>query len=253
MKYYEKLVDMGCFTRENLTGITQNDKTSDTILRNYLEKGYIRRIRRNLYATVNLVDNELTVNKFQIASAINAASYVSHRTAFEFHGCANQVSYQIDVSTTKTFEPFHFEDYTYARVNESINQGIIEYPNRSRVTDIERTILDGIDQFEKTMGLEELLRCIALVPAINEKKTLSYLQLFDKQFMYQKAGFILRYFQNEFQLSEGFFLECLTHIGRSTRYLTARKEGKYSEEWRIVAPKNLLNILEEGVDIDADL
>lgn len=248
MKYYEKMVEMGCFTRENLTTFTGNYKTSDTILYNYLEKGYIRRIRRNLYAAVNLVDYELTVDKFQIASAINSDSYVSHRTAFEFHGCANQVSYQVDVSSKKAFESFLFEGYTYSRINESISVGIIDYPNHLRVTGIERTILDSIDQFEKTMGLEELLRCIALVPAVDERILLSYLQLYDKQIMYQKTGFILYAFQNNLRLSDDFFLECKEHVGRSTRYLTTSREGCYNVEWRIVAPKDLLNIIESGVD-----
>jgi predicted transcriptional regulator of viral defense system len=244
---------MGCFTREDLTKITKNVKTSDTVLYNYIDKGYIRRIKRNLYGTVNLVDNELTVNKYQIASAINSNSYISHHTAFEYHGCANQVSYQVDVSSTKDFTSFFFEGYSYTKMRESIDVGIVNYPNQSRVTDIERTVLDGIDQFEKTTGLEELLRCISLVPMLDEKKILSYLRLYDKQFMYQKTGFILHKFQDDFQLSNDFFRECINHIGKSTRYMTNDKNGTYSDNWRIIAPQNILEMIGDGVEIDAYL
>jgi len=56
-------------------------------------------------------------------------------------------------------------------------------------------VLDSINDFEKIAGLEELLHCLELIPYINEEKLLEYLERYDKQFLYQKAGYVLNHFR----------------------------------------------------------
>ena len=253
MKYYNELLSMGCFTREDIIQLTGNYSTSGTLLNNYLKKGYVRNVKRNLYVAVNLADNEPTVNKFRIAGMITKSAYVSHHAAFEYYGCANQVSYQVEVSSETPFASFDFNGNTYAYLASRIKNGIITQPDGVKVTDTERTILDGIHDFEKNMGLEELLRCLALLPSVNENKLLEYLAGYNKQVLYQKAGYILRYFKDDFRLSEAFFSECANHIGKSTRYLTANENGMYNKEWRLIVPENLIGITMKGADEDADI
>lgn len=253
MKHYSDLLAMGCFTREKLTALTGNYNTAGTLLKSYLRKGYVQRIKRNLYVAVNLADDEPVVSKYHIAGAITETAYVSHHAAFEYYGCANQVSYQVDVSSETPFASFDFGGNTYAYFASRIKDGIVVRPDGVRVTDIERTMLDGINDFEKVMGLEELLRCLALIPSANEQKLLGYLNSYDKQVLYQKAGYILRHFQRNFRLSERFFAECAARIGKSTRYLTAKENGVYDSDWRLVVPENLMSITTKGVDEDADI
>lgn len=253
MKYYSELLELGCFTRYDVTRLTGNDNTAGALLRSYLEKGYIRKVKRNLYVAVNLADNEPVVSKYRIAGNITASSYVSHHAAFEYYGCANQVSYQVEVSSETEFAPFSFGGNTYAYIASRIQNGIVTRPDGVRVTDTERTVLDGIHDFEKVMGLEELLRCLALVPTVHEEKLLSYLAVYDKQVLYQKTGFILRHFQSEFRLSDAFFSECAARIGKSTRYLTESKSGVYNKEWRLVVSENLTDLTAKGAEENADI
>ncbi len=44
-------------------------------------------------------------------------------------------------------------------------------------------------------GLEELLRCLSLVPLVNEDRLLAYLPLYNRQFLYQKTGYVLQHFK----------------------------------------------------------
>ena len=252
MKYYNELLTLGCFTREKLTELTGNYNTAGTLLKNYLKKGYIRNVKRNLYVAVNLADNEPVASKFRIAGQITTTAYVSHHAAFEYYGCTNQVSYQIEVSSETPFTPFNFNGNTYIHLASRIKSGVIEHDG-IRVTDMERTVLDAIHDFEKIMGLEELLRCLALLPTVKEDKLLTYLIEYDKQFLYQKAGYFLRHFQREFDLSEAFFTECSSHIGKSSRYLTLNKSGIYDKEWQLIVPEKLMNLAMKGVDEDADI
>ena len=251
MKYYSDLLAMGCFTREDLTELTGNYNTAGSLLVSYLKRGYIRGIRRNLYAAINLADNAPVVSKYRIAGYITPTAYVSHHAAFEYYGCYNQVSYQIDVSSETPFRSFNFDGYTYEYVASRIKDGVIVQSEGTRITDIERTVLDGINDLEKVIGIEELLKCIDLVSRVDEKKLLDYLSVFDKQILYQKTGYILEHFRDQLRLSDAFFSECQANIGKSTRYLTADKAGVYNNKWKMVVPQKLLAIIMKGMDEDA--
>jgi predicted transcriptional regulator of viral defense system len=253
MKYYERFLEKGCFTRNDVCTLTGNYDTAGTLLRSYLKKGYIQQVKRNLYVAMNLADHQPVVSKYRIAGKITPTSYVSHHAAFEYYGCANQVSYQIEVSSETAFANFNFDGLNYMYIASRVKDGITTQPDGVRITDIERTVIDGIHDFEKVAGLEELLRCIELIPSISEDKLLLYLASYGKQVLYQKTGYILRHFQREFNLSNAFFSECAAHIGKSTRYLAGNVEGSYNSEWRLVAPANLLRITDKGVRFDADI
>ena len=253
MKYYERLLEMGCFSRDEVCALTGNYDTAGTLLKNYIKKGYVQQVKRNLYVAINLADYQPVVSKYRIAGKITPTSYVSHHAAFEYYGCANQVSYQVEVSSETPFTTFSFDGITYAYFSSRIKDGIITRQDGVRVTDMERTVLDGINDFEKVMGLEELLRCLELIPSVREDRLLACLAAYDKQILYQKTGYILRNFQRAWNLNESFFTECAAHIGKSTRYLTGNDAGSYNGEWRLMAPVDLIKIINKGVDTDADV
>jgi len=253
MKYYEQLLDMGCFTRDDVYQFTKNYDTAGTVLKNYQKKGYIMQVKRNLYVAINLAERQPVVSKFFIAGKITPSAYVSHHAAFEYYGCANQVSYQVEVSTETPFTTFEFEGITYMYIASRISEGIIIQRGGIRITDLERTVIDGINDIDIATGLEELLRCIELIPLLNEEKLLSYLNTYNKQVLYQKTGYILRHFQESFNLSEAFFIKCSENIGKSTRYLTREKYGIYHNEWRLIAPADLDSITNKGVNYNAEI
>jgi len=253
MKYYERLLDMGCFSREELLPLTKNYNTTGTLLKSYQKKGYIMQVKRNLYVAVNLADRQPVVSKYRIAGRITQSAYVSHHAAFEYYGCANQVSYQVEVSSETPFASFGFDGVNYFYIASRVKEGVVVRPDRVRITDLERTVIDGINDVEKSAGLEELLRCVELIPSMREDKLLVYLSAYRKQVLYQKTGFILQHFKSMFNISEAFFNECISHIGKSTRYLTGNRGEVYNSEWRLIVPKDLMRITRKGVDDDADI
>ena len=253
MKHYERLLEMGCFTRDELCALTGNYNTAGTVLNSYKRKGYVMQVKRNLYVAVNLADRQPVVSKQRIAGRVTPTSYVSHHAAFEYFGCANQVSYQVEVSSETPFATFIFDGYTYMYIASRIKDGVITRSDGVRVTDMERTVIDGINDFEKVAGLEELLRCIELIPSVRETKLLSYLAAYGKQVLYQKTGYILRHYQNTLNLSDAFFNECSTRIGKSTRYLNGKGEGVYDCDWRLVVPADLMIMTSKGVNYNADV
>ena len=261
MKYYEQLLKMGCFTWNELCALVGNENAADSLARNYVKKGYIQSARRGLYVAVDLATGEPAVSKFRIAGKVTSSSYVSHHAAFEYYGCANQVSYQMKVSSRMYFTPFEYAGINYEFIGSRLKDGIIKdgivtQPDGVRVTDVERTILDGINDFEKIMGLEELLRCLELLPMVKEDKLLAYLDVYRKQVLYQKTGYILEHFRGTWNLSDSFFTVCEARIGKSKRYLykpTAYEKMEYNRRWRLVIPHDFTKITRKGVNIDADI
>ncbi|MCL2359128.1 MAG: transcriptional regulator [Candidatus Bathyarchaeota archaeon] len=249
MKYYSELAKMQCFTKIDLQKIVGNKNTTGSILKQYQKKNYIKQIKRNLYATVSLETDELIATRYKIATTITKDAYLSHHTAFEYYGCANQVFNTVYVSGKTRFTTFKFDDIDYKYLYPRLTVGIVKNPDGIRVTDMERTTLDSINDFEKIAGLEEVLQCLELIPYIEENKLLEYLKLYNKHFLYQKTGYILSQLKNPLRLSDNFFDKCKHHIGQSVRYLhkdfisTESSEVVFDKHWQLFVPKKLMMIV----------
>jgi len=95
-----------------------------------------------------------------------------------------------------------------------------------------------------------------MLPLIKEDKLLTYLAVYGKQVLYQKAGFVLEHFRNTWSLSDSFFSTCEARIGKSKRYLystPAHEKMKYNRRWRLVVPHDLMRLIRKGVNFDADI
>jgi len=256
LKYYKELTELQCFTRADVERITGNEETANSLLTNYQKKGYIESVKRNLYVAVSMETNQAVPNRYRIASNIADGAYISHHSAFEYYGCANQVFYEVYVSGNKRFEQFEYDDVAYRYVAPRISVGVDEKPDGVRVTDIERTVLDSINDFEKIVGLEELLRCLELIPHINGEKLLEYLERYGKQFLYQKAGYILNHLKNDLRLSDRFFEVCERRVSKSVRYFYGgieHEQNVFDNRWQLFVPKNLINILSQGGGIHGSI
>jgi len=258
MKYYEQLLKMGCFTWDELCEAAGSYDAAKSVSQSYLEKGYISRVKRGLYVAVNLADNEPAVSPYRIASKLTQSACVSRHSAFAYHGCANQVSNRIEVSSTIPFAPFAYNGTEFVYLSARLERdavGVVVQPDGVRVTDMERTVLDNIRDFEKIMGLEELLRCLEMVPMLHEDKLLAYLHIFNKQVLYQKTGYLLEQLRSLWGLTDDFFSQCAANIGKSKRYLvesTDLNDMEYNRKWQLIVPKNLSSATAQGVD-DAEV
>jgi predicted transcriptional regulator of viral defense system len=227
-----------------MTGNTLN--SANSLLSDYQKRGAIKIVRQNLYVAVDIYSDTIIPTRYEIASNIAEGAYITHHSAFEYYGYAKKTLETVYVSGKNRFNAFEFEGVDYKYFAERISDGVVETENGVRVTDIERTILDGINDFEKIAGLEELLRCIALIPYADENKLISYLKSYNKQVLWQKAGYVLSHFKDDLRLSDKFFTECETHIGKSVRYLYKGiqiEDNLYDKRWHLFVPQDLLWII----------
>nr|WP_245250869.1 type IV toxin-antitoxin system AbiEi family antitoxin [Youngiibacter multivorans] len=218
-----------------------------------MKKDLVRKIRKNIYSAVNLATGQLVATRFQIACAITDTAYISHHSAFEYYGLANQVFYEVYVSSKTKFNHFEYAHVTYRYVASRMSEGVIEAKNTTgvRITDLERTVVDSIRDFNKIGGFEELLNYLEGVHYLDEKKLIGYLDIYDTQGLYQRVGYLLDNYRKEMQLSSEFIEYCKSKIGKSRRYLVneLKDNSSYNNEWELMVPEGLFELKDQGGEI----
>lgn len=249
MDLYKELAALRCFTHSDMVRLTGSECAAQWQIKNYLKKGYIERVRRGLYAVISMETEQPIPSRFQIASCISVDSFISHHSAFEFYGYGNQVFYDVYFATEKKVRPFDYGGLHYQPVVWRGNAGVQEMNNGVCVTSLERTVIDSIADFTRIGGLEELLRCLMLIPSLDEKKLLEALKIYGRGQLYQKAGYILETYACELSLSDMFFSECAAESSASKTYLFDKQDDfVFHEKWRLYAPKELKKLVDKGVN-----
>ena len=247
MKYYKELAELGCFSQKELVQLLGSGSAAASLAAAYLKKGYVERIRRDLYATVSIETGQPIPTRYQIASKLAEDACISHHSAFEFYGYANQVFYEVYVATESRFRSFEYDGVSYRRIAPH-GTAQAKLINGTRVVSVEQAVIDSIRDFEKIAGLEETLRCIRLIPYLDPERLLSALAMNGNGFLYQKTGYILEALNDGLHLPDSFFDECRRHISGSKKYLMREHwQDKLNEKWKLFAPAKLADLLDKGV------
>lgn len=236
-------------TKEKVISQFKDDKQYSNWISNKLRsKAYVK-IRNNLYALVDPSTNDIYSTKFEIASNISETSFICFHSALEYYGLANQVFNDVTVGSLTKFNNFIFgsNEFVFKRskstvfVNDVISEGV-------RVTSLEKTILDCIDEIDFSGGIEEVLNALEQIKYLKEEKLLEVLEDIDKTFLYQKVGYLLEIYNDQLNLSEDFFNRCKSHLTNKTNYL---KKGEFksvvlNKDWHLIVPKNIKSRINGG-------
>ena len=253
MDVYTQMAKYPVFSINDVIKLTGNEKTAYSQLNRLMKKGLVKKIRKNIYSVVNPATGLILATRYQIACAITNTAYISHHSAFEYYGLANLVFYEEYVSSETKFNHFDYDHVTYKYVASKMKEGVVEAKNTAGViiTDIERTVIDSIRDFNKIGGFEELINCLEGVHYLDETKLKGYLDIYNTQGLFQKVGFLLDHYRKEMQLSKEFLGYCKSKIGKSIRYLVseAKENSFYNSEWGLMVPEGLFEITDQGGDI----
>ena len=247
MKHYEDIVAHGCFSRDELIELVEKPSTANNIIYAYQKKGLIEKIKRDYYAVISLETKQPVLSRYQIGAYMFSDAYLTHHSAFEVYGCGSQVFYECFVATEKRFTDFEYNGVMYRRVPKRSDADVISYGN-IRVTSKEQTVVDSIRDYEKIAGFEEVIRCLLLIPGLNENKMLDCLDKNNNGFLYQKCGYIFEELNNEFNFSSTFFDECEKRASGAKRYLLKDStENVYQERWKLYTPSSINSLINKGV------
>ena len=252
MKHYEKLLEKGCFSREELIMLVGTPAAAKAVIYEYQKKGLIERVKRDFYVVISLETKQPVLSRYQIGANLFPDACISHHSAFEVFGYGSQVLYECYIATKSRFADFEYDGITYHRVERKPDIEVIQRGN-IRVTSIEQTVVDSIRDFEKIAGLEEVVRCLMLVPGLKEEKVLECLKRNENGFLYQKCGYLFEQLRDEFRFSDNFFEECNENASQAKRYLMKNAgERVFQERWKLYTPPSLKKLVDKGVtDHDA--
>lgn len=253
MDVFTELAKYPVFTIDDVKKLTDNEKTAYSQLDRLMKKELVKKVRKNIYSVVNPTTGQLVATRYQIACAITDTAYISHHSAFEYYGLANQVFYEVYVSSETRFNHFEHDHVTYKYVASRMKEGIVEAKNTTgvRITDLERTVIDSIRDFNKIGGFEELLNCLEGIHYLDVTKLKQYLDIYNTQGLYQKAGYLLEHYRKETQPSKEFIEYCKSKIGKSRRYLVSEEKDNsyYNSDWKLMIPEGLFEITDHGDDL----
>jgi predicted transcriptional regulator of viral defense system len=241
MKGYQDLAQKIIFNFNDALNIYKNKATTYGALSRLEKQGLVKKVRNNLYVSMNPSTGYAFATKFQIGSSINCDTYISHLSALEYYGYQNQVSHICYVSSYKRFNSFEYEGVTYKHVPIKYNHGVVapSYTELIKITDIEKTIVDTIQSLGSIVNLEELINSIEMIPKLDELKMMTYLDGYQIQALYQKTGFLISVFNDTFNFSESFFETIKQKIHKGVIYISdeAKKNGTFIKDYQVIVPK----------------
>lgn len=236
-------------TKEKVINNFENEKQYSNWISNKLKRGTYVKIRNNLYALIDPSTNDIYSTRFEIASNITNTSFICYHSALEYYGIANQVFNDITVGTLTKFNNFTFNDIEF-HYKSSKNIDFVDYVVREeiRVTSLERTIIDCIDDINLSGGVEEVLNALEQIKYLNEGKLLEILMIYNKMFLYQKVGYLFEIYNFQLKLSNNFFDTCKSNLTSKVNYfLKDEFDNLYlNRDWNLFVPQNIRSRINGG-------
>lgn len=203
MKHYENLLAMGCFSREQLIELVGTPSAANKVIYEYQKKGLIEKVKRDFYVVISLETRQPILSRYQIGSRLFPDACITHHSAFEVFGYGSQLFCECFVATARRFSDFKYDGVVYRRIERKPDIEVTRYMN-VQVTSVEQTVVDSIRDFEKIAGLEEVIRCMMLMPGLNQEKVLECLARNGNGYLYQKCGYLFEEMNGEFHFSSVF-------------------------------------------------
>ncbi len=225
------------FSYDDVKNIYPNINSFYSFLNYNLKRGTIKKIKKGLYALIDISKNDIYASKFEIASKLFLDSYFSYHEALEYYGLATQVfTSSFTYLTHVRVSPLEFNNITYYSKVSKCNLEIIDTikENGIRVVSLERALIDSIDNLSLGGGIEEIELALDSSPKLNIEKILTLLKFYNKASLYQKVGYLFeKYFKDE--IDESFFTFCLNKISNKKIYLSSiHKNTKLISKWNIL-------------------
>lgn len=236
------------FAKKDVIDQFADDKQFENHMASMVRSGKVVKIRNGLYAQIDNLGVPLTT-KFEIASKINDESFVSHHSALEYYGVANQVFNTLTVGSKRKFNDFSFDDVDYTRqAVKEYTQVIYIVTAGVRIATLERAVVDCIDNIDLGGGIDELLNAMEQIRVLDENRLAEILQAYNKVILYQKVGFILEQYKDKYMFSDKFFADCKSRLTNQIKYFLNDEYSDiaYNSDWQLMAPKNLKSRISGG-------
>ncbi|MGM9738795.1 MAG: hypothetical protein ACI3ZT_10350 [Candidatus Cryptobacteroides sp.] len=230
------------FRKIDIVELVGEKRRAEVLLLTYQKRGYIQKIRRNLYCVLNLATGLPEVSRYEIACAVQFDAYLAYHTALEYYGLSHQFWYDVQVATTRPFMPFDHSGCAFISVRCKTDYGVDEprFNRGVRVTNLERTIVDCISRVDLAGGAEEFMHCMEGVKQLRASELMSVLHAYNTPVVYQKTGCVLELLSLPIDDTDSVLQLCRRKSGGAVNFLTNRNDSTvYQCRWKLYVPECL--------------
>jgi len=233
-----------------------NNANARNFVRKLVGRGIVTRLKPGLFILVPFElgkEREYAGNPLVLARELfNGKNYyLSHGTAMEIHGMVTHPRFVIQVATPKKIRSIHImgTEFRFIPCKSEWFFGLTHHwvtkQEKVTVSDLERTVIDGLRQPEHCGGVSEVAKGIWMRrEAIHVGRLIEYALKLDVGAVIRRLGYIMELYEIGSQTDRKILLDHLTNTYvRLDPLLPA--EGKFVRRWRLqlnVPPDELLSV-----------
>jgi predicted transcriptional regulator of viral defense system len=224
-------------------------RSSDRSIRNLLYRmkrdGRLRALTKGVYTGVFA---SMPLNRYAVPGKLRRDAVVAFHSALELHGVANQVFQTVYYLSARPRKDLAFDGTTYHSVTpprrlagaRRLDFQVEETPDHVRVTGRERSILDCLLFLEYSGGVEEVDKCLAMLPSFDFEAAFAYLKLLRRPWLYARLGYLLDRNADKLFFSGTWRDSMLRRLPRGVAYLGPKRSGyRWVPTWNLMVPETL--------------
>ena len=178
---------------------------------------------------------------------------IAYHAALQFYGKTYSVWQRFHFFCRERAKPFSFRGLEFVPVQPPISVrkvddwggGIKEVNHaggRLRVTSLERTLVDVLDEPGKCGGWEEIWRSLEMVEFFDLDRVIDYALRLGSSLTVARVGFFLEQHRESLMVEDSHLDALRGRVPAQPRYLDgARTPGKLIARWNLVVPEYVLN------------
>jgi predicted transcriptional regulator of viral defense system len=234
-----------------------NEVSSSNFVRKLANRGVVTRLKPGLFILVPFElgkETEYIGNPLVVAGEIMGGKdyFLSHATALEIHGGVTQPQLVIYVTTLKPRRPITALGVEFRFIHNQkkyffgISDHWITKQDKVKVSDLERTIIDGLKQPEYCGGLTEVAKGLWMRhQEIKVNRLIGYAIKISVGAVMRRLGFLLELYKigtsEDWEILSSYLTETYVRLDP-----LLPSEGKFLRKWRLqlnVSPQELLSVV----------
>lgn len=234
---------------------TRSAFTSKALLAYHIKQGHIVRIRQGLFASIPFGSDPETypIDPYLIATHLVEDAVIGYHTALAFHGFAYSTGYRFIYLTQHKPQILNFRNETYQSVSfpcllitkskQTIYTNVEDVKGiDTRVTSLERTLVDVMDRPPLGGGWEEIWRSLNMISRLKIEHVIQYALLLENATTIAKVGYYLEQRSDELKVSEVHLNQLLAYTPVSPHYMdsSAKKAGTFISKWNLIVPNSII-------------
>lgn len=234
-----------------------NEPSSRNFVRNLVNRGIVTRLKPGLFILVPFElgkEREYIGNPLLVAREIltGKAYYLSHGTAMEIHGMVTQPQLLVWATTLKSLRPINAlgVEFRFIHSQRKFFFGLSDHwvtkQEKVRVSNLERTVIDGLKQPEYCGGLTEVAKGLWMRQQdINVSRLVGFAVKMGIGAVICRLGYLLQLYKigtdEEWQILRAHLTETYVRLDP-----LLPPEGKFLRRWRLqlnVSDEELLSVV----------